>query len=184
MKVIAIIISLVCISHGALADDLASPSPTPVYPTYIGRHGSVRRLEQVDRRRAIEAESKSRAQARAQERANRRSTAAAQAQAREAGRAREQAQRQVAAQNRIEARNETPRPNSELMTRMGFSKQEISAQKACEESAKAGSKETPGATSSEEQQQPKPAADTGAATQKPTPSPAKANGAPSPQPSA
>ncbi len=92
MKIIAIIISLACFSHGALADDLATPSPTPVYLNHLGRPGSLRRLEQVDRRRAVQAEFHSRAQARAQEKANRRTTATAQAQAREATRAREQAQ--------------------------------------------------------------------------------------------
>ncbi len=152
MKVITIVISLACISHGALGDDLATPSPTPVYPNYIGRPGSVRRLERIDRQRALQAESEARAQARAQAKASRRSTAATKAQAREAARARTQTQRQVAAQNRIEARNETPRSNSDLMTRMGFSGQEIAAQKAREQSAKSGSEETFSATSQAEHQ--------------------------------
>lgn len=179
MKVIAIVISLACFSHGALADDLATPSPTPVYLNYLGRPGSVRRLEQIDRRRAVQAESESRAQARAQAKANLRSTAATQAQSREAAHTREQAQRQVAAENRIEARNETPHANSDLMTRMGFSEQEIAAQKAREQSAKPGAKETASAPSQaqHQQQEPKPAADTGAAVDHPTHSHAKSNGA-------
>ena len=157
MKVIAIVISLACLGHGALAEDLATPSPTPVYLNHLGRPGSVRRLEQIDRRRAIQAESESRAQAKA----SRRSTAAVQAQAREATRAREQAQRQLAVQNRIEARKETPRPNSELMTRMGFSEQEIAAQKAREEPEKP---------------------DPGRSVEHPTPSPVRSNGAATPRP--
>src|SRR5437879_5722167 len=117
MKVIAIVISLACLSHGALADEEATPSPTPVYLNHLARPGSLRRVEQIDRRRALQAESESSAQARAQEKANRRSTATAQAQSRAAARAREQAQRQVAAQNRIEVTNETPHPTSDLMSR-------------------------------------------------------------------
>ena len=174
MKIITIVISLACLGQAALADDQATPTPTPVYLNHLARPGSLRRLEQIDRRRALQAESESKAQARAQAKVSRRSAAAVKAQAREAARAREQAQRQVAAQNRIEVRNETPHPNSDLMTRMGFSEQEIAAQKAREQSAKPGVKETASAPSPAEhqQQEPKPAADTGAATQRPTASPA------------
>ena len=175
MKIITIVISLACFSHGALADDLATPSPTPVYLNHLGRPGSLRRHEQIDRRRAVQAESDSKAQARAQAKANRRSTATAQAQAREAARAREQAQRQVAAQNRIEARNEIRHPNSDLMTRMGFSEQEIAAQKARERSANPGAKETTDTKSQagRPQEQSKPAVDSGAVGDHPAPSPAR-----------
>ena len=180
MKVIAIVISLACFSHGALADDLATPSPTPVYLNHLGRPGSLRRLEQVDRRRAVQAEFDSTAQARAHEKANRRTTAAARAQSRAAARAREQAQRQVAAEAHTEAANATPHATSDLMSRMGFSEQEITAQKAHEQSAKPGAEETMDTTPQaghQEEQEPKPAADTGAAVDHPTLSHAKANDA-------
>lgn len=177
MKVIAILISLACFSYGALADDQSTPSPTPVY---LGRPGSIRRMEQLDRQRALQAEVESNAQKRAQAKANRRSTATAQKQSRAAARAREQAQRQVDAEARSEARNETPHPTSDLMSRMGFSAQEIAAQKAREQPAKPGAKETTEATlqAGHQQEQATPAADdhpaaapakaVGAAGQKPT----------------
>jgi hypothetical protein len=179
MKIITIVISLVCFGHGALADDQATPSPTPIYLNHLARPGSLRREEQIVRSRALQAEAESNAQARAQAKADRRSTATAQAQARESARVREQAQRQVAAQNRSEARNETPHPTSDLMSRIGFSEQEIAAQKAREHSANPGAKETTDATSQAgRQQEPaKPAADPEPTASHPTLSHAKANGA-------
>ena len=144
---ITIAILLACFSHGALADDQATPSPTPAYLHHLARPGSLRRAEQIDRQRALQAESESNAKARAQVKADRQSTATAQTQAKEVTRAREQAQRQVAAQNRSQTRHETPQSTSDLMTRMGFSEQEIAAQKAREHPTNPGAKETPDATS-------------------------------------
>ena len=186
MKIITTVISLACFSHGALADDQVTPSPTPapVYPHHLARPGSLRRAEQINRQRALQAESEANAQARAQAKANRQSTATAQAQARETARAREQAQRQVAAQNRREARNETPHSTSDLMSRIGFNEQEIAAQKAREHSATPGAKEATDATSQagRQQEQSKPVADSRAAVDHPTPSPAEANGGAVPRP--
>ena len=175
MKIIIIVISLACFSHGALADDQATPSPTPVYLNRLARPGSLWRHEQITRSHALEAVAESNAQARAQAQANRQSTATAQAQAREAARAREQAQREVAAQNRIEARNQIPHPTSDVMSRMGFSEQEIAAQKAREHSANPGAKETTDTTSQagRQQEQSKPVVNSGAVGDHPTPSPAK-----------
>jgi hypothetical protein len=140
MKAIVMLSLFACLNHCVFADDQATPTPTPtpVYPRHFGRPGSMRRMERLERRRTREAESESRATARAQARANRRSTAAAQAQAKAAARAREQAQRDVEAEARQEAARETPHATSDLMKRMGFSEQEIAAQKAIEESAKPG----------------------------------------------
>lgn len=143
MKHIAIVISLLCLSHGALADDQATPSPTPVYLNRLARPGSLRRYEQIERRRELQTETESNSKARTQAKADQRSTAAAQAQARAAERAREQAQRKVDAEARAEAARATPHATSDLMSRMGFSEQEIAAQKRREEpsqeSSKAGS---------------------------------------------
>ena len=175
MKTITIVISFAFLSHGALADDQATPSPTPVYLNRLARPGSLRRHEQINRSRALQTAAESNAQARAEAKANRQSTATAQAQAREAARAREQAQRQVAAQNRFEASNETPHPTSDVMRRMGFSEQEIAAQKAREHSGNSGAKETTATTSQSghQQEQPKPAVDSGAVGDRPAPSPAR-----------
>jgi hypothetical protein len=175
MKIIAIVISLACFSHGVLADDQATPSPTPVYLKRLARPGSLRRQEQINRSHALQTAAESDAQARAQAKANRLSTSTAQAQARETARAREKAQRQVEAQNRSQARNEIPHSTSDLMSRMGFSEQEISAQKAREHPANPGAKETTDATSQagRQQEQSKPAVDSGAVGDHPTPSPAK-----------
>ncbi len=175
MKIITIVISLVCFSHGVLADDQATPSPTPVYLHRLARPGSPRRHEQINRSRALQAAAESNTKARAQAQANRQSTATAQAQAREAARVREQAQRQVAVQNRIQTRNEIPHPTSALMSRMGFSEQEIAAQKAREHSANPGAKETTDTTSraGHQQEQSKPAVDSGPVGDHPAPSPAK-----------
>lgn len=175
MKIIPIVISLACFSHGVLADDQATPSPTPVYLKRLARPGTLRRYEQINRSRALQTAAESDAQARAQAKANRQSAATAQAQAREAARAREQAQREVAAQNRSQARNEIPHPTSDLMSRMGFSEQEIAAQKAREHPANPGAKETTDTKSQagRQQEQSKPAVDSGAVGDHPTPSPAK-----------
>ena len=184
MKVIAMVILLACFSHGVLAADEATPSPTPVYLHHLARPGSPRRVEQIDRRRALQAGSESSAQARAQAKADRRSTAATQAQSKAATRAREQAQRHVDAEARSEAAKKTPHATSDMMKRMGFSEQEIAAQKAGEESAKPGAKETTDATSQavRQQAQAKPAADLGSAASQPTLSHAKANDAAAEQP--
>src|SRR6266850_5931475 len=87
MKIITIVISLAYFSHGALAEDQATPSPTPVYLKRLARPGSLRRQEQINRNRALQAVAESNAQARVQAKAKRRSTATAQAQARDAARA-------------------------------------------------------------------------------------------------
>jgi len=179
MKVTAIVILLACFSRGVLADDQVTPSPTPIYLNHLARPGSLRRLEQLDRQRALQAESETRAAARAQAKANRRSTATAEAQARVAARAREQAQRQADAEARREAAKETPQATSDLMKRMGFSEEEVAAQKAREDSAKPGAKETIDTTSQARHQpeQSKPAADPGIVAGHPTLSHVDANGA-------
>ena len=81
------------------------------------------------------------AQSRAQAKANRHSTAEQKAEAKAVVRARAQAQRQVAAETRHETAKESPHTNSDLMSRMGFSDEEIAAQKAREQSGKLGVKE-------------------------------------------
>jgi hypothetical protein len=179
MKVRAIVILLACFNHGVPAADEATPSPTPVYLHHLARPGSPRRVEQVNRRRALQAQSESTAQARAQAKADRLSTAATQAQSKAATRAREQAQRQVDAQARRGAAKKTPHATSDMMKRMGFSEQEIAAQKAGEESANPGAKETTEAASQAGrlQEQAKPAADPGSSASQPTLSRANANGA-------
>lgn len=149
MKLIVMIISLACLSHGALADDQASPTPTPTpaYLHHLARPGSPRRWEQINRRRDLDAESQSLAQKRADAaatKASRRSTLSAQAQAREAARERERAQRQLDAAARLQSARAIPHPTSDLMKRMGFSEEEVAAQKAHEEEAAAnpGSEQT------------------------------------------
>jgi hypothetical protein len=93
-------------------------------------------MEQIDRWRSREAEAQANRTARANARAARIATAKAQAEAKSAARERERAQRQVNAEARREAAAETYRPTSDLMKRMGFSEQDIAAQKALEESPK------------------------------------------------
>ena len=130
MKITTIIISLVCLSQAALAEDLATPTPTPgIYPGRHGRAGTIRRQE---RQSAVD----SRSGQRAKQKADRAAAATSQAQARQAARAREQAQREVAAQNHRETLTEKPRLTSDLMSRMGFSEKQIADQKAREQSAK------------------------------------------------
>jgi hypothetical protein len=139
MKITAIVISLACLSQAALADELSTPTPSPttVYINPLGRRGEIRRAE---RRNALQSAADSRAQTRAKGKADRVAAETAQAQAKQAARAREQAQREVTAENRREGRNEKPHLKSDLMTRMGFSEQQIAEQKAREQSANPGSK--------------------------------------------
>jgi len=152
MKVIAIVISLACFCRGALADDQATPSPTPVYLYRLARPGTLRHQEEIERRRELEAQAK----------ADRRSAVAAQAEARAAARVREQAQRKVEAEERAQAANATPHATSDLMSRMGFSAQEIAAQKAREQSLKPEAKETTDVTSQAgRQSQSRPAVNSG-----------------------
>ena len=177
MKITVIVISLACFSPGLLAAEEPSPSPTPIFRHHAPRPGPVRRMNYIERRHESEARAGA-AQAKAQTQANRRSAAAAEAQAKAADRARAQAQRQVAAEARIETRNQIPRANSDLMSRMGFSEEEIAAQKAREQSAKSGAKETTDATSQAQRQQEQstPTNGTGAVGDHPTVPHAKADG--------
>jgi len=133
MKLITITISLLCLGHSGLADDQVTPTPTPAYLNHSVRPGSLRRHEQLERRRVLQAETESNSHARTQAKADQRSAAAAQAQTRAADRAREQAQRKIDAEARAEAAKATPHATSDVMSRMGFSEQEIAAQKAREE---------------------------------------------------
>ena len=175
MKITAFVISLACFSHTALADDLATPSPTPVFLNGLARPGSLRRQAEIDRSRALQSVAGSNAQAQAQAKANRRSAATARARERDAARVRQQAEREVAVENRTEGRNEVPHPTSDLMSRMGFSEQEIAAQKAREHPAKVGAKETTDTTAQAGRPQAptKPALASGAVNDHPAPSPAK-----------
>lgn len=154
MKLIAIVISLACLSQGAFAEEEATPSPTPVIRHHLARPGSVRRMEQVSRQRALAPESQSRAETREQKKASRRSTAAVRAQERQAALSREKAEREVAAQNRAQASKATTQPTSDLMTRMRFSEEEIAAQKAREQSTKPKVRETDQTPKAEEPQAP------------------------------
>lgn len=178
MKIIAIVISLACFSHGVLVAEEPSPSPTPDFRRHAPHPGPVRRLNYIERRHESEARVEA-SEAKAQAQVNRRSADAAQAQSKAASRARTQAQRQVAAETRIEAKNATPHANSELMSRMGFSEQEIAAQKAREQSERPGGKEAKESTL-QEARRPEtspPVVETGAADQQSTVSHAKAVGA-------
>lgn len=129
MKSLPIILLLVGLTHAALAIDEATPSPTPVYAPRYGRPAPLRREARIERRNALQSESRTNARTKA---ADRRTNAKAKSQAKEAARAREQAQRQVAAESRRESATAQPRPTSDLMQRMGFSQEEIAAQKARE----------------------------------------------------
>ncbi|MBA3544204.1 MAG: hypothetical protein H0T83_07190 [Chthoniobacterales bacterium] len=143
MKRITIAISLACLSQAGLAQDLASPTPTAT--PYFSRPShpiTPRRRERIQRRSAAQPGADSKGQAKANKKGARVAAATAQAQARQAARAREQAQREVAAQNRNQTRSEKPQLTSELMSRMGFSEQQIAEQKAREQSASAETKET------------------------------------------
>ena len=176
MKITVIVISLACFSAGFLAAEEPSPSPTPIFRHYAPRAGPERRLNYIERRHESEARAGA-SQAKAQAQANRRSAAAAQAQVNAADRARAQAQRQVAAEARIETRSQVTRANSDLMSRMGFSEEEIAAQKAHEQSAKSGAKEAIGATSQAQRQQEQSTRTSGSgAEDEPTVPAAKADG--------
>ena len=177
MKILVIVISLACLSPGLLAAEEPSPSPTPISRHYAPRPGPVRRLNYFERKHESEARVGT-AQAKAQAKANHSSAASAQAQAKAADRARAQAQRQVAAEARIETKKEIPHANSDLMSRMGFSEEEIAAEKAREQSAKPGAKETTDATSQarREQEQSNTISGTGAVGNHPIGPHAKADG--------
>jgi hypothetical protein len=174
MKVIAIVISLACFCRGALADDVATPSPTPVYPYRPARSARLRHQEEIERRRELEAQTK----------ADQRTAVAAQAEARAAARAREQAQHQVQAEARAQAANAKPHATSDLMSRMGFSAQEIAAQKAREQSLKPEVKETANVTSQagRQSEQSRPAVNSGTPEDYPTRSQAGKPTSPSPAP--
>jgi hypothetical protein len=174
MKVITIVISLACFCRGALADDQATPSPTPVYLYRPARPGALRHQEEIERRRELEAQAK----------ADRRSAVAAQAEARAAARVREQAQRKVEAEERALAANATPHATSDLMSRMGFSAQEIAAQKAREQSLKPEAKETTDVTSQagRQSEQSRPAVNSGTPEDHLTRSHAEKPTSPSPAP--
>jgi hypothetical protein len=143
MKSIVIVSLLACLGLPALADDQATPTPTPIYPRHLAPAGSRRRMRQLERQRERQAEFESRQEARGRNKANRRSAASAQEQGRAAERAREEAQRQVEAEAQLEKARETPHAKSDLMKRMGFSDQEVAAQKALEQSAKPGANPSP-----------------------------------------
>jgi hypothetical protein len=177
MKITVIVISIACFSPGLLTAEDPSPSPTPIFRHNAPRPGPARRLDYIERRHESEARAGA-VQAKTQAHANRSSAAAAQAQSKAADRTRAQAQRQVAAEVRIETRNQIPRANSDLMSRMGFSEEEIAAQKAREQSAKSGAKVTTGATSQAQRLQEQLTAPkgTGVVGDHPTVPPAKADG--------
>ena len=145
MKITAIAISLACLSPGLLAAEEPSPSPTPIFRNYAPHSAQERRLNYFERKHESEARGET-AQAKAQARADRTSAAATQAQTKAANRARTQAQRQVATETRSETRKEIPRTNSDLMSRMGFSEEEIAAQKAREQPGTPVAKETTDST--------------------------------------
>ena len=98
-------------------------------------------MEQINRQRALQAQIDTRAKAR-QAKANRLATATNQAQARNATRRHDRAQRQVETEARRESAKATPKATSELMKQMGFSDEEVAAQKAKEEPAKPAANQT------------------------------------------
>jgi hypothetical protein len=137
MRLLILLLALASLSPTVtLAQELATPTPTPT-PAFLGwpgRHGPAWQ-ERVVRRSERRIAADNQAEARAQQKATRLAAAKSQAEVREAARARADAQRQVAAENRREARAEKPQLTSDLMRRMGFSEQEIAAQKAREQSS-------------------------------------------------
>jgi hypothetical protein len=141
MKATTILFLVVCLTGSVRADDLATPSPTPAYVRHLARPGTIRRAEQLKRQRALQTESQTRAQTRQQAKANRLANAKA-AQARVDARTKEKAQQRVDAEARRESVKATSKPTSELMKQMGFSDEEVAAQKAKEDSAKPGAKPT------------------------------------------
>lgn len=166
MKLTAVVILFTCLSCAVRADDQATPTPTPIYLHHLAPPGTVRRMEQLDRQHALEAETQTRAEARQQARTNRRLTAVAEAQAQAAAQAKERAQQQVDQEARRESAKATPKSNSDLMKQMGFSDQEVAAQKAREESARGGTK-TPDTTLQTEHR-PDPSKANATTTEKPT----------------
>jgi len=140
MKTTATLILLASLTCIARADDLATPSPTPIYLHHLAPPGTIRRAEQLNRQHELQSEVDARAQARQQAKANRAATAKAEAQARVDAHTKEKAQQQVDAEARRESAKATPKSTSELMKQMGFSDQEVAAQKAKEDAAKAGQK--------------------------------------------
>ena len=176
MRITVIVIAFACLGPGLLTAEEPSPSPTPISRHHAPRSGPVRRLNYLERRRESEARAGA-AEAKAQAQASRSSAAAAQAQTKAADRAREQAERQLRAEARIETRNQIPRANSDLMSRMGFSQEEIAAQKAREQSATSGAKEATAAPSppQRQQEQSTPSKAPGAVGDHSTVSPAKAD---------
>lgn len=133
-KYLSLLVLLACGICSARADDLATPTPTPTpaYRNPLARRGELRRAEQGDRRRTAQEASQAKAAMRAQNQSRRRSSVAAATGARVAARDREQARRQVAAEARSETAHAPTHPTSDLMARMGFSAQDIAAQKTRE----------------------------------------------------
>ncbi|MEO7166733.1 MAG: hypothetical protein ABI016_06815 [Chthoniobacterales bacterium] len=134
MKTITIALLLACLGHAALADDLATATPTPTLVINpLARRGDIRRAERYNRRSERQTAVANRAKDRSQQRIDRVAAQTAQAQARQAARSREEAQREVAAENRRQTHAEKPRLTSDLMTRMGFNDRQIADQKAREQ---------------------------------------------------
>jgi hypothetical protein len=163
-----LLVSLVCSAHGALADELATPTPTPAHLTPL-RRGALRRAEWVDRRRTVQSEVQSNAHARAQAKASRSSTAAQKAETKEAAHARAQAQRELTAEARHESAKEIRHTNSDVMARMGFSEEEVAAQKAREQSGQLGKKEMRNGIAGADHQEQAPAGPTSSAAADPAP---------------
>ena len=143
MKIFITLLALTCLSQAASADDLVTPTPTPaIYLPRAGHPNSLRRQEKLERRNERQTAFESKKEVRAQKRVDRVTTATAEARARNAARARATAEREVAAQSRAQSATQKPHLTSDLMTRMGFKEEEIAAQKAREQAAKAGSQDT------------------------------------------
>ena len=174
MKVIAIVISLACFCRGALADDQATPSPTPVYLYRPARPGTLRRQEEIQRRRELEAQAK----------ADRRSVWPLRRKLEQPPVSASKRQQKVQAEERAQAANATPHATSDLMSRMGFSAQEIAAQKAREQSLKPEAKETTDVTSQagRQSEQSRPAVNSGTPEDHLTRSHAEKPTSPSPVP--
>lgn len=132
MKTIAFALTFAFLAHLAAGDDLenASPTPTPYQPYRLPRPADLRREQQIERNRELKAAAQTNAQARAEAKAERRSL---QAESREASKERDRAQKEVAAESRRESAQGAHRSNSDLMARMGFSPEEVAAEKAHEQ---------------------------------------------------
>ncbi|MGI8890944.1 MAG: hypothetical protein ACR2G0_09220 [Chthoniobacterales bacterium] len=146
MKVCTLVILLATFSQAALADDLGT-TPTPTAsPTaaILARPGRViGAIRHEERREARQDAVETKVQVQKQQRVERVAAATARAQARQAARAHDKADREVAAQNPSQTQKEKPQLNSELMTRMGFSEQQIAEQKAREQAAAATQSKLP-----------------------------------------